>query len=239
MPITGGFLPGSFLWVVYNEDKRVWYSMEHGKVDISRLVPTFLTAKGEGQFSGTDPETGTVYETVIAHNLGVKPETISVHPSEAPTVDDEGHVQPIGDIWYHADETKLYVGNSGTSTSKFDWYVSTQDKNNDIRTYVDTAIEEFAAQPGKIIPYLSTYEAQESGITTVENISNYDAYRDRLVINYNQTILQKGINYEVVRETNGIRLLNMSLDVGEMLQFVVLKQDDLIDPAPSASPATR
>jgi len=228
MPITGGFRAGTYLWVVYNESKRVWFSLMHGKVDVSQLVPTYLTSSGEGEFSGVDPETGTIYETIIPHNLGARPQTINVHPCEAPTTDSDGKLQPIGDIWTHADETYLYVGNSGTSTSKFAWSVSTQDKNNDLRSYIDDQLEEAREAPGKIVPYASTYESVADGTVNIVNISNYDAYRDRLVVNLNQTILRPGIDYEIDKEHNGINLLTLDLDYGEMLQFVVLKQTDLI-----------
>lgn len=218
-PIKGGYKKDSFLWVVYSESEHLWYSLSHSQLDISKLIPQHIHATGTANFSGIDSETGIYHETVIEHGLGIKPERIDITPCEPPS---DGTT--IGDIWSYADEEKLYVGNSGESTSKFNWSVTTEDATNDLRTYIDQTIEELKTRPGNLDTYLSTYTAETDGISEISNISNFNASVDKIIINFNQTILQYGRDYVVDTTTNGIRLISFTLNAGDILQFTVLAQ---------------
>ena len=58
----------------------------------------------------------------IEHGLGSAPSKYWIIPSEPPVLLDDGTMSTIGDYWVTADDKYLYVGNTGTSTSKFKWF---------------------------------------------------------------------------------------------------------------------
>lgn len=221
-PILGGYKAGSYLWVVYSESEHLWYSLSHSQIDISSLIPQHKHATGEANFTGIADD-GTMRETVIPHNLGMKPERIDINPIEPPTVIN-GEITTIGDIWSYADEVYLYVGNSGKSVSKFHWAVTVEDATNDLRSYIDQQITELKQRPGNIILNPSTYEAIDD-TTAIYNIANFDASCDKIIVNFNQTVLRENIDYRVNVDNNGIDLINgFMLTSGDILQFVVVEQ---------------
>lgn len=122
-PIPGGYKAGSYLWVVYSESDNCWYSLSHSQLDVNTLIPQEKKASGVANFVGISDD-GLIREAVIEHGLGVKPENITITPCEPPTILENGTITSIGDIWSYADEHRLYVGNSGTSVSKFQWIVT-------------------------------------------------------------------------------------------------------------------
>ena len=222
-PIMGGYKAGSYLWVVYSETDKLWYSLSHSQLDISSLVPSHKHNHGYANFSGID-ETGTIRETVIPHGLGMKPERIDVSPCEPPTILEDGTITSIGDIWSYADEVNLYVGNSGSSVSKFHWAVTVEDATNDLRSYIDQQINEIKSKPGNIILYPSTFNATED-TTSISNIANFNAGIDHIIVNFNQTVLRENIDFRVNTTINGIDLINgFMLNAGDVLQFIVLDQ---------------
>ena len=223
-PILSGYKAGSYLWVVYSESEHLWYSLSHSQLDVSTLVPQYKQSNGYGNFSSV-AEDGSFRETVIPHNLGVKPAKIEVSPCEPPTVNPDGTVTSIGDIWSYADETNIYVGNSGRSTSKFHWNAMTTDNSNDLRSYIDQQMIELKSRPGNIVLHPSTFTATED-TTSIANIANFHAKTDHIIINFNQTILRDGIDYQIDADTNGITLLTFALTAGDVLQFIVLAQSD-------------
>ena len=224
-PVRGGYKAGSYLWVVYDQDEHVWYSLSHSQIDIADLVPEVEVRSGIANFTGT-PDTEKYYETVIPHNLGVVPSTITVEPCEPPIRLEDGTITTIGDIWSYADENNLYVGNSGLSTSKFRWSVSTQSRTNDLRAYIDQEIDRLQQEPGNLVIKLSTYTAEEDNVSVIRNISNFIAGVDKIIVNYNQTILRNGIDYTLHSKYNGLELNTFTLDKGDILQFTILKQVD-------------
>ena len=224
-PVRGGYKAGSYLWVVYDQDEHVWYSLSHSQIDIADLVPEVEVRSGIANFTGT-PDHEKYYETVIPHNLGVEPSTITVEPCEPPVRLEDGTITEIGDIWSYADENNLYVGNSGLSTSKFRWSVSTQSRTNDLRAYIDQEIDRLQTEPGNLVIKLSTYTAEEDNVSVIRNISNFVAGVDQIIVNYNQTILRNGIDYTLHSKYNGLELNTFTLDKGDILQFTILKQVD-------------
>lgn len=226
-PVLGGYKAGSYMWLVYNYDKHTWYSLSHSQIDISTLVPTYLTASGEANFTGRKlDENGVYMETVIEHGLGMKPETLDVVPCEPPTIREDGKLAVIGDVWVHADEEFLYVGNTGDSTSKFRWSVSTEDATNDLRSYLENELEAIKSQPGKIITSPYVYTAPEDNVTEIFGIPDFTPGVDKLIVNYGQTVLRESIDFEVSKKKAGIRLINgMMLDRDDIVQFIIIKQD--------------
>lgn len=254
-PVLEGYKAGSFLWLVYNGDTHTWYSLGHGQLDVTSRYPITLTKEGYANFFGGIPET--VYvgddhlgETVIEHGLGRKPAAIIVHPSEPPMRD--GNRAVIGDIWYEADETYLYVGNTGDATSKFYWSVTNQDTTTSLTTYLETEIkritEEMEAErkhlwdemhkfqdgvvgtlnytPGRIYTRSVVFESPEDDVYTIP-IPDFTYNLDKILVNYGQTILREDLDYKLI--PGGIELLNIKLPKDDIVQFVVIRQDPIIE----------
>lgn len=225
-PVTAGYKAGSYLWLVYNYEKKRWYSLGHGQLDITSMMPEYLTSSGTANFvgqSGAVP--GDVHEAVIEHGLGMKPALIDIQPCEPPTMLIDGTRTTIGDIWRYADEKYLYVGNSGDSTSKFAWSVSSEDSTADLRSYIDKEIAKAKAAPGRFETQLYVYTAEEDNITDIVYVEGYTSGIDKLVVNFGQTLLREGIDYTIVG--SGIHLNNIVLKAGDIVQFMIIVQEPL------------
>lgn len=222
-PVMVGYKAGSYLWLVYNYDRKCWYSLGHGQVDITSLMPSYLTNNGVANFTGQDGTSGGEYrETVIEHGLGEKPERIDVQPCEPPNIVD-GRPAIIGDIWTYADEQYLYVGNSGNATSKFAWTVSSEDSTADLRSYIDQELAKLANRPGKIETRLVAHTVQNDNTTVISSISGYNPLYDKLIVNFGQTVLREGVDY--IRYGSGIQLNEIVLNAGDIIQFTILVQE--------------
>ena len=119
---------------IINEHDRSPNAHENIVIDCNDNTIDILT--GTSNFSGlivlpidyknSQTEQKTFAETIIPHNLGYIPLNYTVTPSEPPSrVDENGKLveATIGDIWIDIDEKNMYVGNSGTATSKFKWII--------------------------------------------------------------------------------------------------------------------
>lgn len=227
-PIYGGYKAGSFLWLVYNEEQHVWYSLGHGQMDITNRYPVYRVAEGEDYFLGgkspyPEIDPSAVKEVVIPHNLGIRPVQLDVRPCEPPNLDaTTGERTTIGDIWSYSDEENIYVGNTGTATSKFHWVASTQEQTVDLKLHLEKLIEEAMARPGKFVTRLYVYDCQTDD-TTIIMVSGYNSGVDKLIVNYGQTILREGIEYNLI--DGGIELINMSLKIGDIIQFTIIVQE--------------
>lgn len=98
-----------------------------------------------------------------------------------------------------------------------------QEKLSNMKLYVDTQLANHIAQPGRIIEVISTFTASTNATDTIPKIKDFNPVLDKLVINYNQTILRLDIDY-VIEATGGIQLRNFTLNSGDTLQFIVFKQ---------------
>lgn len=88
----------------------------------------------------------------------------------------------------------------------------------------DQKIEELASRPGTLITHTSTYTARTDGVVTIP-VPNYICTIDKLVINYNQTILRFGIDYIANESDNSITLINnIALKKSDSVQLIVIKQ---------------
>lgn len=230
MPILGGYRAGSFLWVIYDEDSHTWYSMSHSQLDISQSMPTYRSAHGTGSFTGSAnvASRSDYREAIIPHGLGIKPTRVMVTPCEPPVNNHTMEIGTIGDIWVYADVTNIYVGNSGDATSKFTWIASLEEETNDVKGFIRSEIEALRKEPGRIIPHLSTYTAEDDGIYIIDNIANFHAGVDKLIVNLCQTVLRLDIDYKIRKDTNGIELVLISLSKGDILQFTVLEQVEIL-----------
>lgn len=225
-PVPAGYRANSYLWLIFDEPRNTWYSLGHGQVDAYEY-PVYRSKEGDANFIGqsglTNPDPSSVSEVEILHGLGVKPASIVIRPCEAPGMDESGNMKTVGDVWSYADETTLYVGNSGNSTCRFHWAVSTADDSTDLKTYINNRINDVETMPGKLDLRSVVYEAQGDGITHV-TVAGFNVLGELIVsVNYGQTVLREGIDYEVTND--GVRLLTMSLSEGDILQFVIANQE--------------
>lgn len=234
-PVMGGYKAGSFLWCVFDEDTQTWYSLGHGQMDITNRFPVTMVDSGIANYFGNVIDEQWfgqehVGETVIPHNLGIKPDGIYVMSCEPPTGPD-GKPAAVGDTWAYADENCLYVGNNGSATSKFKWKVTNQTKNTNLTEYLETEINKLRQQPGNIINRLQAVTITEDDTTFIE-VDWYNITLDKLLVNYGQTILRENIDW--VKETlpdgrSGIKLLSMALMTDDVIQFTIFKQDPIED----------
>lgn len=231
-PVMRGYKAGSFLWVVYNEDNHTWYSLGHSQLDVTSRYPITKMASGEENFLGNNRKEkwyGSEHldEVVIEHRLGEKPTGITITPIEPPNIDPKTKRRTvIGDIWTYADNEHLYVGNTGDATSKFQWKVTNQEQTVDLTAYIEQEINRLKDFPGKIVSKLQAVTIEEDDTTFIE-VDWFDPTVDKLLVNYGQTILREEVDWirDVQGESHGIRLINMSLMRGDIIQFTIIKQE--------------
>lgn len=239
-PVLEGYKAGSFLWCVFNEDNQTWYSLGHGQMDVTKKFPTTMVDTGISNFFGNKSATGEWFgddhsnEVAIPHKLGVKPESIDIMPIEPPALVEDPKVKAtIGDIWTTADENFIYVGNTGNATSKFQWRVSNITKTTNLAQYLETELNKINMRPGNIVNKLQAVTIAENDTTFIE-VDWYNPVLDKLLVNYGQTVLREEIDWD--RETlsdgrAGIRLKNMALFEGDVIQFNIIRQDP-VEPIP-------
>ena len=312
LPVSGGYKAGSFLWLVYNEDQHVWYSMSHGHYDVSESYSAYEFNEGDSNFLGNqvfaDQEPDHIGEVVIPHHLASKPTNIQIHPTENPgiienpypaptvgisqgTVGDQvkwmqwslwqlGYVNKgislgdfvtgiydsvtedvleswqtahhlatdgnfgashipvmtkqiarlyytIGDIWSSADDTNIYVGNTGTATSKFHWYASStgaEGNLNNLREVINEVEASLKARLGNFETRSVVFTASEDGVYDISIADFSPATEKILMVNFGQTVLREGEDY--TETSTGITLRRIRLTAGDILQFVLVEQAD-------------
>lgn len=93
-----------------------------------------------------------------------------------------------------------------------------------LRDYIDNQIANISALPGNIVTKTSIYTAAVDSVDTINHVADFVPDVDKLIVNYNQTLLRPDIDYTVEAETGGIQLKGFTLAKGEILQFIVIKQ---------------
>lgn len=313
-PITGGYVPGSYLWCVYDETNRVWYSMSHGHYDVSESYGAFEFAEGDSNFLGNDTSYADLGEDhygemVIPHGLTTKPTDIEIHPNENPgflvnpytapttemipgeagdnvrwvqwglwqlgyvnsaikldswvtgqydartqaaisewqfdnnlTVQDRFDVEAIntlksqtdrirctiGDIWSSADETNIYVGNSGNATSSFHWVATTSEGNANFKESIDAAVaglvEYIKTTPGVFVTRTVNFISPAENVYDIPIADFKPASEKVYLVNNGQSVLREGIDYNVT--DTGIELIVMRLATNDILQIILVEQPE-------------
>ena len=228
-PITGGYIAGSYLWCVYNYDQKRWYSMSHGHYDISDSYPVYQFNEGDAHFIAghayADQEPDHIGELAIPHGLSATPVDIDIHPTEHPGFEDDG-VTPktIGDIWYSADNTFLYVGNTGNATSAFHWTAGTAESNVNFKSTITEAIDNLVdlivTNPGRIKTRTVVYTASQTGVYNIP-VEGFTPSKERIfLVNYGQTLLREGIDYYITN--TGVELSAIRINTGESIMVTVV-----------------
>ena len=107
-----GVSPGTYTKVTVNAQGQVTSGSNPTTLagyGITDAVEKSSIAKGTGKFSGSSTT-----PTQITHGLGVTPSVVMITPNENP----DGY---LGEYWYTADASKIYVYNSGIATTGFAW----------------------------------------------------------------------------------------------------------------------
>ena len=113
---------GSYLSMIYEEAVPRWVIINSNTVIPTCDCEKTTTNSGEDWFIGGQVENNQVVELKIPHGLKGKPKKYWVQPCDPPSIAEDGTISIIGDYWVDADDTFLYVGNTGTSTSRFRWF---------------------------------------------------------------------------------------------------------------------
>lgn len=85
---------------------------------------------------------------------------------------------------------------------------------------------QLATAPGNILSRVSNVKIDSDGVKNIPIIADFDGRIDKLVVNYNQTILRVGVDY-IITDTGIDFTDNITLMAGDEVQFVVLKQINL------------
>jgi len=80
----------------------------HSHSEFIKFLSSDTVKYGSSNFKGN------LEETIIDHGLGTTPKTVIITPAEYA----DGY---LGEFYVRKDSTKIYVGNTGTATTKFDW----------------------------------------------------------------------------------------------------------------------
>lgn len=92
----------------------------------------------------------------------------------------------------------------------------------EVERRLDNKLAQLDAKPGNIVTVVSTFTAPIAAIDTINTINGFNSKLDKLVVNYNQTVLRPGIDYMI--DGTGIRLKTFTLAKDDILQFIVIKQ---------------
>lgn len=95
---------------------------------------------------------------------------------------------------------------------------------SDMKREFDTAISELKARPGNIITYTSMYTEPIGNNDVINGIEHFDSRFDKLVVNYNQTVLRPSYDYEINGDDGIILKNDIRLAKDDVLQFIVVKQ---------------
>ena len=87
----------------------------------------------------------------------------------------------------------------------------------ELRSYINSELK----KPGTIITKVSTF-VPPIDIDTVGSVENFVVGVDKLLVNYNQTILRENLDY-VIEEKGSIQF-TFSIPANDVVQFIVIKQ---------------
>ena len=101
---------------------------------------------------------------------------------------------------------------------------SVADMNKEFNEKLAQIIATINTRPGNIDARTSVVIVDADNTAHIGPINDFQSGLDKLVVNYGQTLLREGIDYVV--SNDGIDLLNnVTLKTGDVVQFIVLKQE--------------
>lgn len=155
----------------------------------------------------------------------IKDETVLGTPTYAEGIEEYTAGKASYVDWDNVNGTPSTLSGYGiTDAVPMTTYQSLQDKVTSLEAKIEALearIDDIVANPGKIDVRFFNYTAI-GGETTIANIEDFDPDKDKLFVNYGQTILKVGIDYLV--NATGIRLISMTPAAGDVVQFIIFKQ---------------
>lgn len=236
-PISGGNLKGTFIYMIKNQSLGVWQVIGGlGTGNTSQPLcgygnfPSRIVIPPNSTENPTD--TPKFFETVISHGLGHIPEQVRIFPCEPPSIEEDGTITFIGDFWAYADENNIYVGNSGTSTSRFKWEISDASLSGALGTieslnkrvkYLEDIIRKLGQGDTLNMEVITINHKITDDTIEIIPVENFDYRFDILMVNYMQSMLRLNIDYTIDERLNAVRLVNIKPRKDDVITFLVTK----------------
>ena len=89
---------------------------------------------------------------------------------------------------------------------------------------VNDDIAALKARPGVISNVTSDLTITQDNLNMITGITGFDHRYDKLLVNFQQTILRQGLDYTIDEETGNLYFKDIRFNSGDVVQFIVLKQ---------------
>lgn len=89
---------------------------------------------------------------------------------------------------------------------------------------VNDDIAALKARPGVISNVTSDLTVTQDNLNMITGVTGFDHRYDKLLVNFQQTILRQGLDYTIDEETGNLYFKDIRFNSGDVLQFIVLKQ---------------
>ena len=89
---------------------------------------------------------------------------------------------------------------------------------------VNDDIAALKARPGVISNVTSDLIVTQDNLNMITGVTGFDHRYDKLLVNFQQTILRQGLDYTIDEESGNLYFKNIRFNNGDVLQFIVLKQ---------------
>lgn len=89
---------------------------------------------------------------------------------------------------------------------------------------VNDDIAALKARPGVISNVTSDLIVTQDNLNMITGVTGFDHRYDKLLVNFQQTILRQGLDYTIDEESGNLYFKDIRFNSGDVLQFIVLKQ---------------
>lgn len=89
---------------------------------------------------------------------------------------------------------------------------------------VNDDIAALKARPGVISNVISDLTVTQDNLNMITGVTGFDHRYDKLLVNFQQTILRQGLDYTIDEESGNLYFKDIRFNSGDVLQFIVLKQ---------------
>lgn len=89
---------------------------------------------------------------------------------------------------------------------------------------VNDDIVALKARPGVISNVTSDLTVTQDNLNMITGVTGFDHRYDKLLVNFQQTILRQGLDYTIDEESGNLYFKDIRFNSGDVLQFIVLKQ---------------
>lgn len=89
---------------------------------------------------------------------------------------------------------------------------------------VNDDIAALKARPGVISNITSDLTVTQDNLNMITGVTGFDHRYDKLLVNFQQTILRQGLDYTIDEESGNLYFKDIRFNSGDVLQFIVLKQ---------------